>query len=146
MKLARELGGHPLALRLAGAWMHDQRESPGEFAASQATDQFGDWSQRDQRKDNLHRLFRHSADAVVRKHPLALEMWYALALHGHAPVPLPVLCASGQQPEADVPKALAALVNYSLAERGEFPSEEIGQTEPAWQLTHALLGEWGRAE
>ena len=144
LKLARELGGHPLALRLAGAWMHDQHESPEEFAASQATERFGDWSQRDQRKDNLHRLFRHSADAVSRKHPLALEVWYALALHGHAPVPLPVLCACVAQPETDVRKALAALVNYSLAERGNFPAETIGQTEPAWQLTHALLGEWPR--
>ncbi len=144
LKLARELGGHPLALRLAGAWMHDQQESPEEFAASQATERFGDWTQRDQRKDNLHRLFAHSADAVARKHPLALEVWFALALHGHAPVPLPILCACVEQPEADVRKALAALVNYSLAERGNFPAEQIKKTETAWQLTHALLGEWGR--
>ena len=144
LKLARELGGHPLALRLAGAWMHDQQESPEEFAVSQATEQFGDWTQRDQRKDNLHRLFGHSADAVARKHPLALEVWYALALHGHAPVPLSVLYTCVKQPEADVRKALAALVNYSLAERGEFPEDRFGKTEPAWQLTHGLLEEWGR--
>jgi Tfp pilus assembly protein PilF len=146
LKLSRELGGHALALRLAGAWMGGQKESPEEFAASQRTDKFGNWAQRDQQRQNLHLLFAHSAGVAARKHPNALEVWFVLALHAHAPVPLPVLCASVGQPDAVVRKALAALVNYSLAERGEFPSEQIGQTEPAWQLTHALLGEWGREQ
>ena len=146
LKLAAALGGHPLALRLAGARMLDQQESPEEFAASQQVERFGDWAQRDQRKDNLHRLFAHSADAVAAKHPRALELWFALALHAHAPVPLTVLCACVGGEDGEVRQALAALVNLSLAERGEFPGEQIGHTEPAWQLTHALLGEWGREE
>lgn len=146
LKLARELGGHPLALRLAGAWMAGQKQLLAEFATSLQEVKFGDWAQRDQRRQNLQLLFAQSADAVAKKDKHALEVWFALALHAHAPVPLPVLCASVGQPDANVREALGALVNLSLAEGGRFPSEQIGQTEPAWQLTHALLGEWGREQ
>jgi hypothetical protein len=50
LKLARELGGHPLALRLAGAWMAGQQESPAEFSASLKTVKLGDWALREQRR------------------------------------------------------------------------------------------------
>ncbi|MEQ2005266.1 MAG: tetratricopeptide repeat protein [Limisphaerales bacterium] len=143
-KLAGELGRHPLALRLAGAWMQNQSEPLKEFADRLQTERFGDWAAEDKQKANLHLLFQHSAEAVVRKHKKALEAWFGLALHGHAPVPLAVLCGVLEQPEKTVRTMLNALVHYSLAEGSQFPSEQIGQTEPAWQLTHSLLGEWAR--
>lgn len=167
LKLAGELGGHPLALRLAGARMLPRREEPADFAASQQVQRFGDWAQRKERRENLHHLFASSAKAVAAENPLALELWFALSLHAHALVPLPVLCACvGKQKSsrlqrllfflprpptvpadaAEVQSALAVLVRLSLAEPGKFPAETIGQTEPAWQLSHALLGEWGREE
>lgn len=81
---------------------------------------------------------------MARKHPLALDAWFALALHGHAPIHLAALCGTLGVEELDAKHALAALVTYSLAERTEIPSEEVGQTEPGWQLTHVFLVEWAK--
>ncbi len=129
--LGAELGHHPLALCLAGRWVHNQQQNPVEFAAGLQTELFGDWTKEDQEKANFHRLFAHSADTVAAMHPRALDAWYALALHGHAPIHLPALLGALGGEEKEIRSALAALVNYSLAEPHKFPGEQAGQTEPA---------------
>lgn len=142
--LAARLGGHPLALRLCGTWLQKRGQGPQEFLARLDRSGFAFWDTSKAEKENLRVLFQHSAEAALGKHSRALEAWFALALHGHAPVPLPPLQAALGCDADELTDALGALADYSLAERGEFPSEQIGQAEPAWQLTHALLGEWGR--
>ncbi len=147
------LGAHPLALRLAGAWLSKRKQPPEEFQRLLAKDGFAFWNRDKSEKENLDVLFQQAIKGVTGKHPEAVTAWFALTLHAHAPVPLTALCGALGCDRDTAEQLLGALQDYSVAEPTEFPSEETAQEgkplpkpERAWQLTHALLGEWGREQ
>ena len=146
LDLANHLGRHPLGLLLAGAWLHKRRKTPAEFLDQLTRGGFTFWDTNLEPKENLRVLFRHSAEAAAAKHGHALAAWFALALHAHGPVPLSALCGALGCEADEAEQRLGALQDYSLAEPVELAGATVGQTERAWQLTHALLGEWGRGD
>lgn len=143
LALARRLGCHPLAMQLAGTWLLRRRVTPADFVVQLDADGFFFWDTKVEAKENLRTLFRHSAEAVVSKQPEALEVWYALALHGHAPVPLTTLAAILGFRVSRTEMLCERLQDLSLAKPDKFPCESGGAPVRAWQLVHSLLGEWG---
>ncbi|MEN9575767.1 MAG: hypothetical protein RL514_3622 [Verrucomicrobiota bacterium] len=145
LALANRLGCHPLGLLLAGGWLRKRKQTPANFLALLTRDGLAFWDTNLEPKENLRVLFRHSAEAAQAKHPQALTAWFALALHAQGPVPLSALCGALACDETEAEARLGALQDYSLAEPTDLPGATVGQRERAWQLSHALLGEWGRA-
>jgi|GEM_PF-3051591 len=142
--LASVLGAHPLALRLAGAWLARRRQKPEELQRLFRKNGFNFWNTDLSEKENLDVLFRQTLKSCTRKHPQASEAWFALTIHAHAPVPLPALCGTLGCDADTAEVLLGALQDYSVAEPVACPGATNGSTERAWQLTHALLREWGR--
>lgn len=146
LALAQRLGRHPLAMQLAGAWLLRRRFTPAEFLQQLDAEGFFFWDTRREPKENLRILISHSADAVFSKQPQALESWYALALHGHAPLPLTTLAAVLGLKPGRTEHLFQCLQDLCIAGPDKFPCESGGQPVRAWQLSHSLLGEWGREE
>lgn len=143
---ANRLGGHPLALRLAGQHLLLEKLLLADLRRIMDTAGFAGFDVQQTEKENLGWLFEHSADAVESAHPGALNAWYVLSLHAAAPLPLAPIAATLGLSEDETREHLRALVMQSLAEREQMPAAVPGQSEPGWRLSHALLGEWGRAE
>lgn len=143
--LAERLGFHPLALRLAGVWLLKRQQSPQEFIRLLDEDADLVWDKTRETKQNIHILLWQSAQAVSASNPLALEAWYALSLHSHAPVSLTALHIVLGRESAAVENLCQVLQDHSLAEPCLFPGEQNGEMERGWRLTHALLGQWGKA-
>jgi tetratricopeptide (TPR) repeat protein len=141
--IARLLGRHPLALRLAGFRLGSGNETPTEFHQLLKDEGFEHFDDDHRSKESLDLLFTHSAEALT---PPARAGWFALALHALAPIHLAPIAAALRQDEKATRKALNELVRHSLADATRMASDVEGDTEPAWSLSHALLPEWGRKE
>ena len=144
--VATRLGGHPLALRLAGQHLWRGKENIEDLRGLMGTVGFIGFDVQRSEKENLGWLFLHSATAVEAAHPGALAAWFVLSLPALAPVPLAPIAKSLGVDDAAACAALRVLVAHSLVEVEQMPAEVIGRTERGWRLTHALLGDWGRAE
>jgi tetratricopeptide (TPR) repeat protein len=139
-EIARLLGRHALALRLAGHRLGIGNETPAEFLAYLIEEGFERFDDDRRTKESLDLLFSHSAEALS---PEARGAWFALALHALAPIHLqPIAAALGLEEKA-ARRALQELIGQSLAEPTRIAAE-AGGTDPAWLLSHALLPAWGK--
>ena len=141
--IAELLGRHALALGLAGFRLGTQPDTPQEFLTLLRTAGFEHFDTDRRQKQSLDLLFTHSAEILT---PEARQCWYVLTLHALAPLPLAPIAACLGLPDTQTRHALDELAAHSLADSTRIPAEIIGTTEPAWQLPHALLSEWGRAK
>jgi tetratricopeptide (TPR) repeat protein len=145
--LASKLGGHPLACRLAGELCAVHSLDPTALHEKLGKEGLLPLLRGEDSKKNLHILFRQSALAVQDLSPgggdnpsPALTAWHGLTLGGTSPVPISILQAFGVADQKD----LALLVELGLAWSTSVVAEQAGAQEPAYALTHALLGEWAR--
>ncbi len=142
--LARDLGGHALACRIAGELCALYTRDPAELHGKLLAQGLEPILEGKDSKRNLHLLFRQSALAVREVSPgepsPALTAWHCLILGGTSPVPLSLLTAFGMAAEED----LRPLLELGLAWSTQVAAEERGETEPAFALSHALLAEWAR--
>jgi tetratricopeptide (TPR) repeat protein len=146
--LARDLGGHPLACRLAGELCAAHTLDPAALHDQLGRQSLHPLLRGEDSKKNLHILFRQSALTVQTLSPgddsnpsPALTAWHCLTLDGTSPVPFSILEAFGVKDQKD----LAPLLDLGLAWSTSVAAEQPGTQEPAYALTHALLGEWARS-
>lgn len=142
--LARDLGCLPLACRLAGIHCGKMLDNGTALHAELTTHGLQSLLSGDDSRENLELLFSRTAARLASTSATtpapALFAWQLLTLGGTHPTPLSVLQALGL-PSLD---ALRILVDYGLAIASVVPAEKIGEQEPAYALTHALLATWAR--
>jgi tetratricopeptide (TPR) repeat protein len=152
--LARDLGRHPLACRLAGTYCGINSSTPEEFHDALKAQGVKLLSQDDSRTENLNLLWRSIALALLVKHPgtpspalHALHAWHCLSFAGTNPVPWGVLKAFGitdrHSPDILVQFGLVESMSV-LADPTGHPKKHWPAKEPAYFLTHALLSNWAK--
>jgi len=139
-EIAVLLGRHALALRLAGHRLGTGNETPAEFRDLLRAQGFEHFDHDRRTKESLDLLFAHNAESLS---PESRSAWFALALHALAPIHSAAIASTLNLDQTSTRKALSELVQNSLADPVRIASDSVGETEPAWTLSHALLAEWG---
>jgi tetratricopeptide (TPR) repeat protein len=131
--ICQQLGGWPLALRLAGHYLRNTGESAADYLRFLSKVPFQRLGSGEHQDENAALLLRRSMDQVSEDARLALAMAGCLAF---APMGREPLMALLESDELQACNALNELVVYGLLERQ-------GQR---WQISHALIHTYARKE
>ncbi len=131
--ICEQLGGWPLALRIAGQYLRNTGESATDYLRFLAKAPFQRLGRGEHQEENAALLLRRSMDQVSEDARLALAMAGCLAFAPLGREPLMALLDSDELHACD---ALNELVLYGLLERK-------GQR---WQVSHALIQTFARSQ
>jgi hypothetical protein len=131
--VCEQLGGWPLALRIAGHYLRSTGESAAEYLRWLEEEPLKELGDGEHQEENAALLLRRSVAQVSEDARLALELGGHLGFMplAHAPV---VAIMEGDDRRART--ALGELVNYSLVER----------RNKHWQISHALVQTYAHTE
>ncbi|MCI5132401.1 MAG: hypothetical protein D3904_13015, partial [Candidatus Electrothrix sp. EH2] len=131
--VCEQLGGWPLALRIAGHYLRSTGESAADYLRWLEKEPLKELGDGEHQEENAALLLRRSVAQVSDDARLALELGGHLGFMplAHAPV---VAIMEGDDRRART--ALGELVNYSLVER----------RSKHWQISHALVQTYAHTE
>uniref|UniRef100_UPI0040568A2B tetratricopeptide repeat protein n=1 Tax=Candidatus Electronema sp. TaxID=2698783 RepID=UPI0040568A2B len=131
--ICKELGGWPVALRIAGRYLRSRGESAADYLRFLRQQPFRRLGKGEHGQENAALLLRRSVAQVSDDARLALALAGCLAFAPLAPEPVAAILDGDELRSAD---ALGELVNYGLLEK---------QAE-RWQTSHALIHTYAREE
>ncbi|MCI5227874.1 MAG: tetratricopeptide repeat protein, partial [Candidatus Electrothrix sp. AX2] len=131
--VCEQLGGWPLALRIAGHYLRSTGESAAEYLRWLEKEPLKELGDGEHQEENAALLLRRSVAQVSDDARLALGVAGTLAF---APIAREPVAAVLENDECRARKALGELVNYGLLEK----------QEERWQITHALVHTYARIE
>ncbi len=131
--ICEQLGGWPLALRIAGQYLRNTGESATDYLRWLEKEPFKELGEGKHQEENAALLLRRSMEQVSDDARLTLRVAGALAF---APIAREPVAAILDGDERHARKALNELVLYGLLERK-------GQR---WQVSHALIQTFARSQ
>ncbi|MCI5183722.1 MAG: tetratricopeptide repeat protein, partial [Candidatus Electrothrix sp. AW1] len=131
--VCEQLGGWPLALRIAGHYLRSTGESAADYLRWLEKEPLKELGDGEHQEENAALLLRRSVAQVSDDARLALGVAGTLAF---APIAREPVAAVLEDDERRARKALGELVNYGLLEK----------REERWQITHALVHTYSRTE
>ncbi|WPD22195.1 MAG: tetratricopeptide repeat protein [Candidatus Electrothrix scaldis] len=131
--VCEQLGGWPLALRIAGHYLRSTGESAADYLRWLEKEPLKELGDGEHQEENAALLLRRSVAQVSEDARLALGVAGTLAF---APIAREPVAAVLEDDERRARKALGELVNYGLLET----------REQRWQVSHALVHTYARTE
>ncbi|MCP4365056.1 MAG: tetratricopeptide repeat protein, partial [Planctomycetes bacterium] len=131
--VCEQLGGWPLALRIAGHYLRSTGESAAEYLRWLEKEPLKELGDGQHQEENAALLLRRSVAQVSGNAQQALSLFGVLAFEPVARAPMAAVL---EDDERRARKALGELVNYGLLET----------REERWQISHALVHTYARTE
>ncbi|RWX43567.1 hypothetical protein H206_03475, partial [Candidatus Electrothrix aarhusensis] len=131
--VCEQLGGWPLALRIAGHYLRSTGESAADYLCWLEQEPLKELGDGEHQEENAALLLRRSVAQVSDNARLALSVAGCLAF---APIAREPVAAVLEDDERRARKALGELVNYGLLEKAG----------KRWQISHALVHTYAREE
>ncbi|MCI5157868.1 MAG: hypothetical protein D3906_05400, partial [Candidatus Electrothrix sp. AUS1_2] len=131
--VCEQLGGWPLALRIAGHYLRSTGESAADYLRWLEKEPLKELGDGEHQEENAALLLRRSVMQVSDDARLALSVAGTLAFAPIARTPVAVIL---EDDERRARKALGELVNYGLLEK----------REERWQVSHALVHTYAHTE